>query len=276
MGKARVAMRILLAVLLSVAVAQADTISVNLVGGGASLGASELAGLVDPTDTGNALYASTYVPNWNNASGVSGSGLALNLSSGAPSGATVDWTTTLGTWALPGAPTATGNDKMWSGYLDADGNGSSVTFSGLIVDPTRGSYDVYVYFDGDNGGSWRVAQFTIGATSLSGEDSENTNWKATAGQNTNGYFQIPAAGSGGNLEFLNPPPGRTPNNGEGNYVVFTGLSAASFTLNAVGTAGSPLRAPINGIQVVGVVPEPATISLLALAGLAAVLRRRSA
>lgn len=271
-------MRILLALLLGVAVAQADTISVNLVGGGASLDASDLAGLVDPTDTANLLYAATYVANWNNLSGASGSGVSLNLSSGAPSGATVDWTTTLGTWSLPGAPTTTGNDKMWSGYLDADNNGASVTFSGLTVDPTRGSYDVYIYFDGDNGGDWRVAQYTIGATSLSGEDSENTNWKATTGQNTNGYFQIPAAGSGGNLEFLIPPPGRQPNNSEGNYVVFTGVSGASFTVAAVGTGtgSGTYRAPINGIQIVGVIPEPTTLSLLALAGLAAILRRRSA
>lgn len=276
MRKARVAMRILVAILLCMAVAQADTISVNFVGGGASLNASDLAGLVDPTDPANLLYAATYVANWNNLSGTTGSGVPLNLSSGAPSGATVDWTTALGTWSLPGAPTTTGNDKMWSGYLDADGNASSVTFNGLIVDPARGSYDVFVYFDGDNGGNWRVAQYTIGVTSLSGEDSENTNWKATTGQNTNGYFQIPASGSGGNLEFLIPPPGRQPNNGEGNYVVFASVSSASFTLNAVGTAGSPLRAPINGIQIVGVVPEPTTLSLLALAGLAAVLRRRSA
>ena len=126
----------------------------------------------------------------------------------------------------------------------------------------------------DNGGDWRVGRYAIGATSYIGEDSENTNWK-TGGQNTSGYFQQPTAGGLGNALFLSPPPGRAGNNNEGNYVVFSGLTASSFTLNAAADAwGSTPRAPINGIQVIGVVPEPGIAVLLGCIGLPWAARRR--
>lgn len=64
------------------------------------------------------------------------------------------------------------------------------------------------------------------------------------------------------------------NNSEGNYVVFTGITGTSFTLNAGGTAGTALRAPINGFQIIQV-PEPTSALLVALGSLALLRRRRA-
>ena len=63
----------------------------------------------------------------------------------------------------------------------------------------------------------------------------------------------------------------------GKYLEFTGVSADSFILRSEewpGVAGDALRAQINGIQIIASVPEPASIGLLALAGLGLLSRRR--
>ncbi len=66
--------------------------------------------------------------------------------------------------------------------------------------------------------------------------------------------------------------------GEGNFFVFTGVSADSFILRSEeypsGVAGDALRAQINGIQIIAVVPEPVSLGLVALAGLGLLSRRR--
>jgi hypothetical protein len=68
---------------------------------------------------------------------------------------------------------------MMRGYLDAAGTGQEgvVTITGLTG--YFKSYQVAIYFDGDNGAAWRVAQYTITNTATSeqlfqgsGEDSE--------------------------------------------------------------------------------------------------------
>jgi len=257
----------------------ANTISVNFSGTGASLNPGDLAGLVDPADTGNALWADTYVPNWNNIPGTGGSGLSLNFSDSTPSATTLDFgfNGAGGAWAI-GTPGVSGNDKMWNGYLDNTDASAALTFTfnGLVADPARGSYDVIVYFDGDNGGSWRASTYTIGATSFAGEASENTDWMKIGGQNELGYFQLPNPGPGGNAPFGTPPPGNPTNNSEGNYMLFSGLTGGSFTLDATaGPSANVPRAPVNGIQIVGLstVPEP-TSALLAASGLLILMARR--
>ncbi|BDS07843.1 hypothetical protein NT6N_28830 [Oceaniferula spumae] len=82
-------------------------------------------------------------------------------------------------------------------------------------------------------------------------------------------------GPGGNSTFDNVGT----NNDEGNYIVLSGISGSSYNLSAQGAgalSGSPLRAPINGIQIIQVVPEPSTTALLALGSLALISRRRKA
>ena len=196
-----------------------------------------------------------------------GSGFALPIyDDGSPSTATVDFSTDLANHRL-GHTVADGDDRMWKGNLDVQ-NAATVSFNNLEF---VGPYDVYVYFDGSNGAGWRVAEFTIGGTTLSGEDSENTNWGF--GQNTGKVYQLPVAGSGGNQPFPT-----SPNNNEGNYVVFSGITGDAFTLGAAGGSNNGLfRAPINGIQIVGtVIPEPSAAALCLLGGLVLVRRLRRA
>jgi hypothetical protein len=61
--------------------------------------------------------------------------------------------------------------------------------------------------------------------------------------------------------------------GQGNYVKFSGLTANTFTLEALPFAGGSDISAINGVQIVGV-PEPSTGLLTLLSTAALVLRRR--
>lgn len=236
--------------------AEAATISVNFVD---VVGVDSMA----PSDLAGAPGAGTRVTNWNNIqAAANGAAAGLVYDSGAASATAVSFASDLGTWRN-GFAAADGDSKMWKGYLDT-ANSTTVNVSGLSF---VGSYDVVIYFDGDNGGQWRVGNYTIGATTLGGEDSENTNWGS--GQNTGLVYQVPLAGSGGNASWP-----ISPNNGEGNYVRFTGITGSSFTITAGGGASSDIpRAPINGFQIVGTVPEPAT-GILGLGALGLGLRRR--
>jgi len=260
--------------LLFCASARGAIVSVNFVG---TAGAN---GTLAPTDQAGSQDQGGFVTNWNNAAGASGTLPALLFSDGTSSNASITWLAP-GTWQLPdttaGANLAGGaNPQMMKGYLDFPGNGvdqqTTITMTGLV--PQAASYSVVVYFDGDNGGAWRVGNFTIGGTTLSGEDSENVNFNDGDGQNADGLFQIPVAGAGGNQPYPT-----SPNNGEGNMVVFTGLTSPTFTLTAVGGPNqnsATFRAPVNGIQVIGVapIPEPATAGLLGVAAIGLLARRR--
>lgn len=269
-------MKLLLILLLAGSCVFAETISLNFIGSaGASgtLGSTDQAGLVG-TESGNSL-GSTMAGNWNNLSGNTGSGVgSLTDSSGSVvGGVTASWSAD-NTYALidttSGANTSA-NTAMMKGYLDnASENTTSITLSGL--EAIDGSYSVIVYFDGDNEEYWRRGIYSIGAGSVTGEDSENVDFNSGSGNNADGLFQIPVSGGTGNLDWP-----QSPNNGEGNFIIFSGLTGSSFTLTADPTdTDSPLgqRAPINGIQVVGVVPEPASaLMLLAGGGLIALKRR---
>jgi hypothetical protein len=177
------------------------------------MAASESAGVVAKT-------------NWNNASGVSGSGLPLHDETGAVSNASVSWSCN-NVWSTSITDTA-GNFRMMKGYLDtASTSVTTVTVSSL---PSHAAgYSVYVYFDGDNGSATRKAVYQISGsgittTKISGTDRGGVNFSGTFTQ---------------------------ANNSAGNYVEFT-IDATGFTLTA--TPGSSTdqypRAPVNGIQII--------------------------
>src|ERR1700686_1738130 len=108
-------------------------ISADFVGSGTAMASSESAGVVAKA-------------NWNEAAGAnSSSPLSLLDETGAATGATVSWTSD-NVWSTPIADVA-GNSRMMRGYLDTgDANPSTVNVSGLAA----GTYDIYVYTDGDN------------------------------------------------------------------------------------------------------------------------------
>ena len=108
-----------------------------------------------------------------------------------------------------------------------------------------GAYDVYVYADGDNGGSTRT-----GAYRISGAGITTTTINLTDAANTNFNAAFTQA-----------------NNSNGNFVKFS-INASGFTLTATpGSASSgPLRAPVNGIQIVATAPPAPDFTIAAAPG----------
>src|SRR5262249_22278012 len=108
------------------------TISIDFVGNGVAMAATESAGVVPAT-------------NWNSAIGaLRATALPLVDQTGVATAASVTWSCN-NTWATPVTDLA-GSRRMMKGYLDTDETTvTRVTVIGLPVAP----YDVYVYVDGD-------------------------------------------------------------------------------------------------------------------------------
>ncbi len=195
-------------------------LSVDFVGSGTAMGASETAGIVNRA-------------NWNDAIGAA-SATPLNLTDqkGSPTGATLSWTSD-NVWSLPIADTP-GNYRMMRGYLDT-GGGHPTTITASGIPP--GTYDIYVYTDGDNGSVSRNATYHLSPVQLNPPGMDPPSVGATDPPNTNfsGTFMRAA-------------------DSNGNYVLFSGVpieptdfQPAGFTLTASPDALS--RAPVNGIQI---------------------------
>ncbi|MEO6688827.1 MAG: PQQ-binding-like beta-propeller repeat protein [Dokdonella sp.] len=192
--------------------AGAGTISVDFVGTGTPMLATEIAGVVA-------------APNWNTAIGASGAALALVDETGAPSGATITWNAP-GRWK-PGIADTAGDFHLMNGYLNASGAATSATITGLAADSA--GYYVYVYADGDNQTQALTGNYAItGATSLPASiaitDSANANFNGS-------YVRA--------------------ENGGGNYAVFF-VAGTGFTLTATAGAasGNSASAPLNALQIV--------------------------
>ena len=200
-------------------------VSIDFVGTGTALGATEAAGVIAKT-------------HWNNASGArSTNPLALVSETGAATPATVAWVSD-NTWATPVTDTA-GNRRMMRGYLDTGSqNVTTVTVAGLAAGP----YDVYIYVDGDNASATRAASYQLSGagittTAVTLTDAANTNFNTTFTQ---------------------------ANNSAGNYVKFS-INATGFTLTATpGTASTGgKRAPLNGLQIVPTAPATPDFTIAA-------------
>jgi hypothetical protein len=170
--------------------------------------------------------------NWNGAATNMGTLANLVLASGAATAAIVTWNspvmgTNPGEWKNPYADTP-GNARMMNGYLDppASSTPATITVSGLPAAITGGGYDVYVYVAGNiANATTRTYGYAIGATSVTVTDTGPTPTTFP------GFTLAPAGGAG-------------------NYIVFRSLTAASFTLTATPGTGNPMRAPVNGLQIV--------------------------
>ncbi len=217
--------------------AQAASIGINF-------GAGRAGASLDPTTSAGAVPQT----NWNNAAGASGGPLALNDDAGAASGASVTWATDE-EWS-DGSPTD-GNGQLLLGWISENGDpGSTVSITGIPYP----EYSLYVYMHhdrtnedtifGEVGGAF--PDFTLIETDLDNGVDETLSSVTLVQQTTSGA-------------------------GEGNYAVFSGLTAANLDLTM--SVGIGQRAPINGIQIVAI-PEPSGAALLGLAGLTLLLRRR--
>ncbi len=222
-------------VLVSVSAAGAANLAINF-------GADEPPGVGSTVDGPAGIYGTAV---WNNTTGAAGIAAGLLDGDGTATAASVEWSSP-NTWSSTGrgeenntAPVGEDRDLM-TGYLDSTDAltpSLSVAVSGLSG--LFSEYNVVVYIKG--GVIGRGGDYTIGSETLGHVDT---------GPFTGTYV-----------------PG-----GEGDFLLFSGISGDSFTLTSTGTG---FRAPVNGIEVTPV-PEPATWALALLGvGALALARRRS-
>ena len=233
-----------------------------------ALGGAEIAGVPG--------YAQA---NWNNL-GRWGATVGLKDNTGAATGVTTTWDSN-NTWQM-GAGSGSGDNKLMHGYIDATGqanvNGSPYQFwwnenkpevwltglTGWLSGQGAASYNVVVYSDGD-ANEGRIGEYWLQAASagdpptLLGSDLTSHVFLRDSANFSGAFTQVPLSADS------------LANAADGNYIVFTGLTADGFILR---TEEQSFRAQINGLQIIGVVPEPGTMVLLGMGGLAVLLARR--
>jgi len=201
------------------------------------------------------LAGAVLAPNWNNAASmsysVSGSGLLDNSGAATTIAYTLATPATWGGWNIGSTPGQDGNSSynklMLNQYLNsatAYGNPESLSLSSI----SYSSYDLYVYVSSDATG--RTGNLALGST---------TYYFSTVGL---------AAISGANAQLIQSTD-TTGANPTANYVVFSGLTGGSQTLNL----DIPFGGGISAFQIVAV-PEPSTMALAGLGGLGLLMLRR--
>jgi len=186
-------------------------ISIDFVGGASPLAPAGVAGAVPK-------------PNWNEASGASGSDLALVDEASAATGATVTWSTS--STATLGLSDTGADFVMMNGYLDAGTQTTTVTVTGL--DSKAGGWVVHLYADGSNGSSDASTDY-----SFEGSDGTRAFVRLVDAANAtfDGTYVLAGSGEAGN-----------------HAIVLIG--GTGFTLTVTKSAsGGGTHAPLNGIQI---------------------------
>ena len=256
-------------------VASASSLGVNFVDAGDggvqnsaadSLGSSEVAGV--------GSYAQG---NWNNM-GRWGQNQTLNNNQGIATTVLLTWDSN-NTWHF--GNTGTPDAKLMYGYLDATGqpniNGSPYQFwwnenkpeafvtglSAWLLAEGAASYNVVVYTDGD-ATEGRVSEYWLQASQ--GGDPPN----ALGSDLTPHVFAKDTSNFLDTYSEISLSANSVDAAGEGNYFVFSGLTADNFILRS---EEQTFRATINEFQNVSVIPEPSSLALLTF-GLATLAVRR--
>ena len=197
--------------------APTTVISVDFLGMGTAMAASEQAGVVPAS-------------HWTSAPGGIGSLVALVDGNGIATTGSMTWTAGASTNIfMSGIPDVAGNNRMMNGYLDPT-NGATITVNNLPSVLAVPGYDVYVYTNGAvPAGETRTFNYAIGTATFSLTE--------TTAQVFSGTFVMAPATAGGS----------------GNYVVFRGIRGTTFTVTATPGASTSMfmRAPVNGLQIVG-------------------------
>jgi len=225
--------------------ASAASIGLNFRNGSGGRSVATSAGVVPQTNWNNSDGALTGDTSANAADIVGSQILDSNGTDLLPGGLDIAWGGALNAWSTNN--TGNGDEDLMRDYLD---NGNEwVTFTGLPAAYTSAGYDVYVYFGAESGDGDRTGKYSDGTMTYSyGVFSHSKSFPTQ-------YTLTTDTGSG------------YPN---ANYAIFSGLTAASFTITQTYQNGNN---GMHGIQVVQV-PEPATMALLGLGGLGLLLGRK--
>jgi hypothetical protein len=204
--------------------------------------------------------------NWNNVSSGDNSGSNATTSSlindsGVVTSTSITYEQNF--WSINNGTSTDG--KVSSGYTNTSSTADGVlSIAGLGSEFTSGGYNVILY--------------------LGGTDSQGQNTAIEVGANIGGgtsqwirhVRSTDATFSGYNSETFADEATAQSGSTNSNYVVFSGLTAASFDINVLKDSSSTsgwARAGIKGVQIVAV-PEPSSTALLGLGGIALILRRR--
>jgi len=230
----------------------ADIISVSLTYTNSAerplLAASDMAGFV------NAANWNQVVAPDRDSVGITADSLALNLGTGTSSGASLAHSSSGGSYVArrtTDATTYTPNQALMAGAFARFNYGTSGSHiyevTGLSSTFTGPGYDVYVYVNAAN--FWEDRTDFYGQYRLQAGTYDQTTWAVTGVRYTNAFIN---AGSGATQGTA----------GTGNYILFSGLTNASFTLTGVHSTDSA-RSGINGFQIVAI-PEPGSMLLMGL------------
>lgn len=161
--------------------------------------------------------------------------------------AVVSWTSTGGGTHTQPIANNSGDTALMKDYLDTtDSSVNNVVVTGLSFP----KYDVYVYADGDNGGSpgeYRVGRYILNS-------SINRYLMDDPNVVFNGVYTEANSSTGG------------PSTPAGNYIRFRNVTGSSFTLESISSgqyaSGNPPhpRAPINAIEIVPILPATLTLT----------------
>ena len=176
---------------------------------------------------------------WNNVSGNSGTQGSLMDSTGAATALSITWSSR-NTWrddeATADAQNDIGNAQLVRGYLDDGGDHVSISVTGMTT-----PYDVTLYLSTDNDTGQQFRPFTINGV----------------------LYQAQGSYAGYGSGFTWGPNNSMTIKGETGDLSITGL----------GNSGG--RGTVAGVQITtAAVPEPSSVALLGLGGLALILRRR--
>ena len=187
------------------------------------------------------------VAGWNN-SGVSGlSGpLALFDDSGAPTGASVNWTVG-NQWTTSGGDNAGTDAQMMQGYLDNFHTQPPMTVTGIPASFTAAGYELRIYHNTDSGG-------TMGFTVDDG-NGPTTYYSHQPGGNDTNYPLAGVDPFGGAAGYIGSQDTAANTTTPSNYTLFTGLSGSTLTITGVAGSAGDGRSRPNGFQIVSLEPD---------------------